>query len=191
MLKETEFISAAALIGIDPERIMVVADVESAGNGFLQSGQLRILFEPHIFFRELNDAGIDPAPYAAINKFHDIVYEAQGSQPYGSFAFQWDKLRRASQIHREAAYKATSWGKFQPLGKYFAECGYQSVFDMVADFEKGEYQQLIGFVKMIQSRGLVDVLQKKKWNEFKVKYNGPAKNNYVEKLIKADKKYSK
>jgi len=47
-------------IGIDIPTIKSLVKVESGGSGFLSNGKPKILFEGHIFWRELRKRGLDP-----------------------------------------------------------------------------------------------------------------------------------
>ncbi len=82
---------------------------------------------------------------------------------------------------------------FQHLGKYHEEAGYETVQDMVADFEKGEPPQLSAFMTVLNKRGLFDELKNHEWDKFALRYNGKGyeANNYHIKLAKAYEKHSK
>ena len=53
MLDQTAIESAAALLGVEVAAVMAVSRVEAQGRGFLSDGRVKILFERHIFYREL------------------------------------------------------------------------------------------------------------------------------------------
>src|ERR671917_272606 len=57
-----------------------VYTVESNGSGFLKDGRPRILFEGHIFWKQLTDKGIPPGPYVKGNE--DILYPKWTKQYY-------------------------------------------------------------------------------------------------------------
>ena len=61
-LKRTDVTSAATAVKITPAHIMAILTIESKGSGFIQ-GKAVILFERHVFYRELKRLGIDPEPY--------------------------------------------------------------------------------------------------------------------------------
>jgi hypothetical protein len=63
---------AAMLIGAPPCAVQAVIAVESSGSGFLPDGRVKILFEGHIFWKELRKRGIDPAPLAS--RYPRILY---------------------------------------------------------------------------------------------------------------------
>jgi hypothetical protein len=60
------------LLGCEVAAIKAVTEVEGAGQGMLANGKPRILFEPHIFWKQLSAKGIDPNQYAEKNS--NILY---------------------------------------------------------------------------------------------------------------------
>lgn len=182
--------AAATLLNVPLATIKAVAEVEGSGGGFLATGQIKILFEPHIFWRQLQQRRIDPKPYAI--KYASVLYEVWGHQPYGKTSQQWARLEKAAEINKEAAYCSASYGLFQPLGMYHKECGFDTVTAMVQRFAMNEGEQLMGFVRMIQARKLDDELRTQNWAAFALKYNGTGykKNAYDIKLANAFKKHN-
>jgi len=77
---------------VETETIKAVAEVESSGDGFLASGHPKILFEPHVFWKELKKRGVNPTLIAGSS---DILYEKWGSLPYGKNSAQPERLKRA------------------------------------------------------------------------------------------------
>ncbi|AEI47674.1 N-acetylmuramidase domain-containing protein [Runella slithyformis] len=90
------------------------------------------------------------------------------------------------------AMNSTSWGMFQIMGFNFKAAGYSSVEAMLADYRKGEKQQLNSFVTLILDWGLDDELRNKKYAAFAARYNGPkySINNYDVDLEKFDKQFA-
>lgn len=194
ILAEQDFIDAADHLGIlHPATLKAVAEVETSGFGFLVDGSLRILFEGHIFWKYTKDrlrfSKSDP----------DICYPHWDPKKYARAASEDQRgrleiirLRRATALDPAAAVLSASYGKFQIMGFNFALCGYTSAEAMVADFEKGEGEQLLGFCEYLTHAGLTEYLRNKDWDKFARRYNGPLyqKNNYAEKLAAAYKKFS-
>src|ERR1700730_9648876 len=121
MITDNDFQAAAKTIGCEVAVIHSVESVESGGAGFLKDGSVVILFEPHIFWKELLKRGIDPKAHVSGNE--DILYPVWGTKPYGPVTEQWSRLNRAMQIHREAALCSASWGRFQIMGFNYTACG--------------------------------------------------------------------
>src|SRR4051812_19747293 len=124
MLTEKDFQDAARIIGCDVAMVKAVDAVESGGNGFLSDGVTPvILFEPHIFWKELRKVGVDPEPLSKMGRYQDILYPTWGMRPYGKRGqAQHERLQRAASINRPAALKAASWGRFQILGQNYEMC---------------------------------------------------------------------
>src|SRR5215207_609461 len=85
-LVEQDFIDAAAELDVSVAAIKAVDSVESGGSGFLVNGDLKILFEPHIFSRYTRHR------FDATHK--DLSYPKWGTRKYGPVSIQWDYLRR-------------------------------------------------------------------------------------------------
>jgi hypothetical protein len=49
------------MIGVGEDEIHAVMEVEAAGSGFDKSGRLKMLFEPHVFYRNLSGEKRDAA----------------------------------------------------------------------------------------------------------------------------------
>ena len=170
MINDIQFAEAAKLIGCDIATVKTVNAVEARGKGFLDNGKLKILFEPHVFWRELVRAGVNPNNHVKGNE--DILYRKWVRGKYGTETAQWGRLERAMKIHKEAALKSTSFGAFQTMGFNFRACGFTSVEGMVAAYEKDEYEQLKGFISYVKNSGLADELVRKDWPGFAEGYNG-------------------
>ena len=120
MISEARYIQSARELNVEVAAIKAVADVESSGSGFQQDGKTpRILFEPHIFWKELRRIGIVPENHVTVIKngvgkitgvsgeFSDILYPTWGMKPYGrSGQHQHERLQKAARINRVAALKS-------------------------------------------------------------------------------------
>lgn len=190
MITEQQYKASASELNVDVAAVKAVADVESGGEGFFSVGVPKILFEPHVFWKELRRVGIDPHQHVLGND--DILYPIQGTKPYGKFSQQHSRLERAAKIHREAALKSASWGKFQIMGYNYQLAGYTTLQDFINAMYKSEDEHLKAFVSYIKSRFLDDELKAKDWKAFARQYNGSLywKNKYDTKLAAAYKKYS-
>jgi hypothetical protein len=189
MITENQYIESANYLGVDVATIKAVADVESTGNGFLPSGEPKILFEPHVFWQQLIKLGIDPKKIVKGNE--DILYPKWGTKPYGKVSEQHIRLERATHINRDAALMSASWGRFQIMGHNYKSLQYESLQDFINAMYKNEDEHLKAFVKYVEVNNLVGFLQNKDWTNFAKGYNGPsyAKNKYPEKLAKAYEKF--
>ncbi|EYE45981.1 N-acetylmuramidase family protein, partial [Bacteroides fragilis] len=182
----------ADLLGIEVAVVKAVQAVETGGHGgFVAPGRPMILFEGHIFWRELKKRGLDPERYVAGNE--NILYPKWEKGHYYGGMKEDERLEKAREIHKEAADASTSWGMFQVMGFNYAMCGYGSVEEMVKDMCVGEDKQLEAFARFVKLAKLHSYLEQKDWVGFARRYNGPgyARNQYDKKLEGAYRKFTK
>lgn len=183
--------SAAKTLACEIAAIRAVDAVECNGNGMID-GKPVILFEPHIFWKQLRAHGIDPNQYTAT--YGDMLYPVWGTKPYPKGqAAQWARLERAVKIHQEAAWESCSWGRYQICGFNYKQAGCTTVQEFVTRMYKGDEEHLLMFVAYIQTVHLDDELRNRDWAGFARGYNGPsyAKNNYDNRLKQAYEKAKK
>lgn len=175
---------AAGDLGCDVAGVQAVIEVESPDGGFLPDGRVVILFERHVFWRQLVAAGIDPD---TLHVSTSILSQKRGG--YVGGAGEYQRLSSAAQIHVDAAYESCSWGRFQIMGYHAPELGYVSAAGMAGAFaRRGEAEQLAAFVRFVQAdTDLLKALRGRKWATFAKIYNGPAyaDNLYDTKLARA------
>lgn len=179
-LTNFDYYQAALRLRCEPESLMAVAEVESAGSGFDEQGRIILRFEGHKF-RTYTGGKYDKShPHLSYS------YRVQSSKPHGRAAFN-----EAFELDRHAALMSTSWGKFQPMGFTHEEAGFDTVEEFVTYLQKGEREHLHAFVAMVQFRKLADELQRKYWAGFAKNYNGASyrDNNYDGKMQNAYNKF--
>ena len=191
MISEQQFANSAKSLNVEVAAIKAVAEVESSGEGFLSDGKPKILFEPHIFWKQLRAKGIDPTIFMEENA--DILYPKWKSGAYGPVSKQHERLERASKINREAALLSASWGKFQIMGFNWKVCGAASLQEFIDDIFRSEDAHLNRFTVYIKNTFLDDELRGRDWAGFARGYNGPqyVKNRYDTKLKLAYEKFKK
>lgn len=177
--------AAADSLGVEPCAVKAIVEVESAGSGFIADGRVKILFEGHVFWKQLQQRRINPAPLAS--KYPGILYPKWTKAHYRGPAGEWVRLEEAKTINLDAALCSASWGLFQIMGFHYNICGFQTVADFVAAQAAGEEEQLKTFCSFMQSEGLVRFLAAKDWAVFAKRYNGPgyAANHYDKRLASA------
>ena len=173
------------LIGVGEDEIHAVIEVETAGGGFDAAGRPKMLFEPHVFYRELGEA----KRRVAVGQ--GLAYPRWGEKPYPKDSYP--RLSLAMKIDRPAALRSASWGLGQILGSNCKAAGYATAEDMVADFLDDEDRHLRAMVNFIISEGLDDDLRRHDWSGFARGYNGPgyAKHGYHTKLAAAYAKWAR
>jgi hypothetical protein len=176
-----------ALIGVGEDEMHAVLDVESAGSGFDAKGRPKMLFEPHIFYRELAK---DPAKRAQAVA-QGVAYEGWRPGTYPSDSYP--RLLLAMKIDETAALRSASWGLGQILGNNHLAAGYATVQEMVIDFTKDEDKHLEAMIRFIKAKKLDDELRNHEWAAFARGYNGAmyAAHGYHLKLKSAFERWKK
>ena len=153
-------------IGVGEDEIHALLDVESRGRGFDSSGRPVMLFEPHIFRRQLG-------PGAKRDRAVElgVAYEKWGERRYPLDSYP--RLRTAMGISETAALMSSSFGLGQVMGFNHALAGYDTVQEMVRDFAEDEEHQLRAMVRFIKATGIDDELRRHDWRGFARIYNGP------------------
>jgi hypothetical protein len=185
-----DYSSVARLLNVDEAAVRAVCEIESGGRtGFLNDGRPIILFEGHIFWRELLKRGIDPELYRA--EYGDVLFPKWDRTKYKGGAAEHDRLDRASEINPDAALASSSWGMFQIMGFCYKLCGYDSVRSFVDAIRASSASHLLSFARFLKNSGIDKPLQKLDWEAFAERYNGPEfrKNRYDVKLRQAYLKY--
>lgn len=173
-LSADDIAAAAAELGIEPAVIAAVAEVESAGAGFLADGRPKILFERHVFGRRTG------------HKYSALHPDISGSTPggYGAGgARQYERLHEAIRLDRTAALESASWGKFQVMGFNAEACGWPNVEAFVTDMCKSEAQHLAAFMGYCRANDLIRHMATHDWRAFTRGYNGPGNVDRYSGLI--------
>jgi hypothetical protein len=137
-----------AAIGVREDVIHAIIDVEAPKSGFDDQGRPRILFEPHVFYRNLPAGPQGKAVEAG------LAYKAWRSGAYGPESAQYGKLERAMAIDEAAALKACSWGRSQILGENHLLAGYATPQAMVDDFCADEENHIEAMVRFLKGKKL-------------------------------------
>jgi hypothetical protein len=173
------------LIGVGEDEVHAVIDVETAGGGFDGFGRPKMLFEPHVFYRELGPT------QRAVAVAQGLAYPKWGEQPYPKDSYP--RLARAMKLSRAAALRSASWGLGQIMGFNHKSAGYASADAMVLDFLDDEEKHLEAMIRFIISEDLDDDLRRHDWSGFARGYNGAgyAKHGYHTRLAAAYAKWAK
>ena len=176
----------AARIGVEPAALAAVLAVECRWprrRGFDTKGRVRILWERHKCWKYATKAERAKLP-------REICNPKRGGYPKGRNATErngknWARLHRARKVMGDRAYLCASWGLPQIMGFNHEAAGYAHVTDMVADFARGERQQLEALARFIMhSKTLRNALRRRHWGRFAKSYNGQAykENKYDTEL---------
>ncbi|MGH8028051.1 MAG: N-acetylmuramidase family protein [Pseudoxanthomonas sp.] len=182
-LNDADFARGASALEVDVPSIKAVFEVEAPLGGFLDDGQVTILFERHKFSQFTKGRYDRSHP-------HISNPEPGGYGPAGQH--QHDRLAEAVALDRDAALKATSWGKPQIMGFNHALAGFPNLQAFITAMHHSEGAQLDAFVNFIRNQPLLlSALRAKNWSRFAARYNGPAyaKHDYHGRLAKAYRKH--
>ena len=184
-LTKDDINAAAKKLNIAPATMQAVCFVEASGKGFFDNGKVKIRFEGHIFWKELEKRGLKPADLAAKNP--DIIFQNWTRDFYKKGPDEYERLERARKINTDAANASTSWGLFQIMGFNYKTSGFNSIAEYTATMQKSEREHLAAFGNFITSLGYTQYLQSKNWLEFAKRYNGAhyLENKYDQKLLAA------
>lgn len=167
-----------AQIGVGEDVIHAVLDVESRGYGFDKQGRVLMLFEPHVFWRNLSGSKRAAAERAglAYQKWRPGAYPADS----------YPRFVQALGIDEGAAIKSASWGLGQILGENYKAAGFATPRAMVEAFADDEEAHLAAMIAFIKANGLDRALRRLDWAAFARGYNGPgfAKNDYHNRLAR-------
>ncbi|MNV00565.1 hypothetical protein D3C71_907340 [compost metagenome] len=187
-LTDNDFRAAALVLGVPEASVRAVSEVESNGGGFLPDGRPKILFERHIFRRELLKRGVDTR--ALEQSRPDLVNVKTGG--YKGGVAEWDRLADAININRTAALSAASWGRFQLMGFNWEVAGFTSVQDLVNAMYRSEGEHLMAFVRFIKADGAMHrALVARNWTDFARRYNGPSQKGYDTKMASAYARFAR
>lgn len=186
-LTHADLVAAATLLSLPLAVVATVAQVESNGHGFGANARPVILFERHVFYKQLIANGMNEADVAAMAaRMPNIVNTARGG--YSGGTSEHARFAVASQIDPTSAIESCSWGMFQVMGYHWARLGCTDALDLQQRMSESEGQQLDAFCRFILTdTALHQALQQRKWAEFARRYNGPAykENLYDVKLARA------
>ncbi|SHO81297.1 Putative phage-encoded peptidoglycan binding protein [hydrothermal vent metagenome] len=185
-ISENDIIQASKILGVDVATVKAVYKVESNGKGFIGDNP-KILFEGHVFWRQLKKHGINPYEHQRGNE--DILFPRWTRKYYRQN--QYIRLEKAKEIDKSSALESASWGLFQIMGYHWKSLGYNSVEEFVEKMYQNEGEQLLAFVKFIEVNGLTRFLKVRDWAGFARRYNGRGyrANRYDIKLARAYRKY--
>ncbi|MER8956453.1 N-acetylmuramidase family protein [Mesorhizobium sp. M0833] len=184
-LDDMDLPKLGARIGVGEDEMHAFLDVETSGHGFDALGRPVILFEPHVFYRNLSGAKRARAVAAG------LAYSKWGEKPYPRDGYP--RLKAACAIDETAALKSASWGLGQVLGENHAAAGFATVQAMVEAMMADEEAQLEAAINFIKTNKLNDNLRNHDWAGFAKGYNGAGyrKNAYDTRLAEAYRKWSR
>jgi hypothetical protein len=189
---------AAARLRVDVAVIQALTEVESLGGGFLSDGQIKILYERHIMYRQLATVISAEQLHRFHNTYPNLVNPLAGGYATGATPLERGqgehlRLKAARFIDKSLSLEACSWGMFQIMGFHWRNLGYESAVDFVLTLSKSEANQLEAFCRFVEhNTQLLNALRSHDWTQVARLYNGKnfAKNKYDIRLRDSHKKWS-
>jgi hypothetical protein len=173
------------VIGVEVAAAVAVLCVESSGRGFGPDGRMIIRFENHVFWRQWGKK--NAAMFDAHFRFHPEkrwahhqFREKKGGRWvrfHGNQGQEWRVFDFARALNEPAAMRSISMGGPQIMGFNHARIGYDSVREMFHAFQADIRYQILGLFDFLKGPGtsspMVVALQRKNFEDFAARYNGP------------------
>ena len=181
------YAAMAKKLKLKVSRIRALVHVEAGKSGFWADGNMKLLYEGHIAYRETS--GTERAKLVKAG----LAWRSWGDVKYGKATTSRDRLRRALQISGAKAFRWASYGLPQIMGFNAEMLSYDDAKVMFDTFLQGEAEQLDGMMRFITVRKLLVPLRNGNWPVVAEGYNGPGyrKNQYDTRLAQADAMFSK
>jgi hypothetical protein len=172
-------------LGVEPEALLAIAEVESGGKGFaIVDGRPEplIRFEGHYFDRRLSAADRERARASGLASPTAGAIANPRTQ-----AGRWALLAKACAIDAKAANESVSWGIGQVMGAHWAWLGYADVEKLVAEARGSIAGQIRLMARYIEKAGLAAAVRRRDWDAFARGYNGPQyrRHGYHRKIAAA------
>lgn len=189
MITKEQLQNVANKLGVDLAMVQAVTKIEARSSGF-KNGLPVILFERHIFYRQLKKHGFNVEQLA--KTYPDLINPVAGG--YLGGARENYRLTLAKQIDPQSAIESASWGLFQIMGFHWQLLGYESAQQFEQYMTESEEKQLDAFYRFVSHKTnckLLQAMKDKDFQAFAKLYNGPAykKNSYDTKLKEAYESY--
>jgi hypothetical protein len=180
---EAEYKAAADAYGVPVPSVKTVMIVEAAGEGFLDDGRPKILFEAHHF--HARTGGVFTATHPTISQ-PDWQH---AKRHYIGGPGEYDRLALARSLNESAALESASWGAGQVMGFNWKSLDYASIQDFVAAMQT-KAGQMDAMMRYCKVNGLLDEMRRfpdpQACRDFARGYNGPgAVDVYGPKLEEA------
>lgn len=178
-LDEIDIPRMAHRINVSEDHFRAFFEVESAGRPYDRKGRPVMLFEPHVFYRNLSGAKREEA----VRKGLAYPSWRPGNYPSDSYP----RLIEAIKIDENAALKACSIGLSQVLVENHSSVGYATPQAMWQAFMDDEEEHVEAMLRFILATGIDDDLRAERWETVARIYNGPRyrENGYHTKMAQA------
>ena len=146
-LEDIDLPRIGAEIRVGEDVVHMLLEVESLGDGFDKQGRPKMLFEPHVFDRNLK------GEERARARREGLAYpDWRRNYPADSYP----RLKKAIAINQTAALKAASWGASQILGENHRKAGYDTVEEFVLAMMEDEDNHVEAMISFCKKSGIAD-----------------------------------
>ena len=185
-ISEEDWKEVASEIGVKVSILKAIHEVETASSSYLPQGYPALLFEAHIFYRELKAGGINPE--SLMSSHPGIISKSWDRKLYKGGFGEVTRMNEAFQISPTPALKSASWGAFQICGFNAPGGDVYGFYKKIWESETGQLRVLADFLKI---SGIIPYMKSLNFREIARRYNGGGyeANNYHIKLEKAYRKY--
>lgn len=182
-ISEADYTKIASELGVSSAILKAIHEVETSGKSYLSEGYPCLLFEAHLFYKQLGKKADTLLPGNS-----DILSKTWNRSLYKGGVKEVSRINKAFLISPEAAIKSASWGAFQILGVNSGSMGVYEFYRKMWTSEVGQLEVLGNFLK---TSGIIPYMKSLNFREIARRYNGPGyeSNNYHIKLQRAYQKY--
>lgn len=157
-ITQADIDTEAADIKVPSRALAAILHVETSGFGFLQDNKPKVLFERHIFYKQLVALGKQDLATKLMTSNPSLCNTTPGGYSVGANAEErgqreHQRLATAASYCREAALNSASWGVGQLMGFNWKQCGYASQQQFINAMYGSSLQQLDGMTRFIKSIG--------------------------------------
>jgi hypothetical protein len=160
---------------LEPLLLEAFVEVYAPGSGFLEDGRPKVIFQHHIFWKNLLPAyrtRFKRRKFKMLAVMHrDILHPVPATSVSVSYLSEHNKLDKATGIDSDAALRSALWGRFMLPGEAFISAGFLTIGDFVAAHQKNETEQLSAFMNSLASitfkgKNLIGHLQDQNLQQF-------------------------
>jgi hypothetical protein len=134
MYTEQEYADAAKAYDVPVPSLKAIVEVEASGEGFLDDGRPKILFEAHHFGSRTGYKYNGSNPDVSVRSWGEAKLLYKGG------AREYDRLAEAMALNDRAAKESASWGAGQVMGFNWKSLGYHNVDEFVDAMKTKEGQ---------------------------------------------------
>lgn len=173
----------ALTLNVDYPLLLAITQVEANSKGFVAPNKPVVLFERHIFYKQLKKHGFNVDELT--NKYPLLINKTSGGYLGGQRENY--RLDMAKQINESCAIESTSFGLFQIMGFHWQILGYSSAQNFEKQMSENELKQTEAFIRFISLKAnskMITALKAHDYATFARCYNGSnyKKNRYDEKI---------